>query len=565
MINNKCEEFRSWNRLEGTTRTENLEESLRADTYDPLWMMARQHQFGEFKANDCGTAVSMKIAYDTNEMKFSDGGSSFDFKECPPEAAVESVYPVLGLYESIEAGLHITKLIDLLPTESARMAVKEAVHASFPVVFNAEEQELNSEYYEMSMALGTQLIDGCALFTALDTNTAAVPQYATLTQVYTQYSEWYRELYSLPQNEHAVNWNPERLEYDATFTLDTAAQLKAPEYFSGNLEWFNFDLNESLVNSTNNKSIIESYLPTKLTFPGMPADRWWEVEDASVDVVNIDAHKTDISKLVVSEFAAMYSNDWLVAPLDVAYGTVAKVKSTLVKDTFGEYEYIENRVLADNHKEWDLFSLYNEAADTEIDGLVMFPAISKVHDSEPIEKVTFKRDEMANMVWAVEENIPDNMGGSMCGHQYAQRLAEKDTGQTSNTQRTPITTELSYEFMSTVPYNWIPFVPTHSEGSNRDIVFRRGALPRVASDGADYTLEPVAPRTHLMNPHGDLGYALAEEEVLKGGITVVASFQRARWYNGKTINWYGYKKVPGRNLKPSGLKLDYLHKNSLQE
>ncbi len=39
----------TWNRLEGRPRTENFTRNLSAEVRDPLWMLARQWQLGEFK------------------------------------------------------------------------------------------------------------------------------------------------------------------------------------------------------------------------------------------------------------------------------------------------------------------------------------------------------------------------------------------------------------------------------------------------------------------------------------------------------------------------------------
>jgi hypothetical protein len=46
----------TWNRLEGRPRTADFERSLRAEIRDPLWMLCRQWQFGEFQGEDAGSA-----------------------------------------------------------------------------------------------------------------------------------------------------------------------------------------------------------------------------------------------------------------------------------------------------------------------------------------------------------------------------------------------------------------------------------------------------------------------------------------------------------------------------
>ena len=47
----------SWIRLEPRSRNAEMDASLQARVYDPLWMLARQWQFGEFEGEDNGSPV----------------------------------------------------------------------------------------------------------------------------------------------------------------------------------------------------------------------------------------------------------------------------------------------------------------------------------------------------------------------------------------------------------------------------------------------------------------------------------------------------------------------------
>ena len=47
----------SWMRLEPRSRTAGMDTSLQARIYDPLWLLARQWQFGEFQGEDNGSPV----------------------------------------------------------------------------------------------------------------------------------------------------------------------------------------------------------------------------------------------------------------------------------------------------------------------------------------------------------------------------------------------------------------------------------------------------------------------------------------------------------------------------
>ncbi len=52
-----------WNRLEGRPRRPDFTRALKAEVRDPLWMITRQWQMGEFIGEDAGSPVSAKVAW----------------------------------------------------------------------------------------------------------------------------------------------------------------------------------------------------------------------------------------------------------------------------------------------------------------------------------------------------------------------------------------------------------------------------------------------------------------------------------------------------------------------
>jgi hypothetical protein len=51
-------------------------------------------------------------------------------------------------------------------------------------------------------------------------------------------------------------------------------------------------------------------------------------------------------------------------------------------------------------------------------------------------------------------------------------------------------------------------------------------------------------------------YYVHEEEVSRAGAIVSRSWQRARWYGGRTLLWSGLRKQSGRGEGRSGLGFD---------
>jgi hypothetical protein len=115
--------------------------------------------------------------------------------------------------------------------------------------------------------------------------------------------------------------------------------------------------------------------------------------------------------------------------------------------------------------------------------------------------------------------------------------------------------------MTSVPEEWIPFVPTHVPGDTREIQLQRGAMPRIL-DGDPDAPAKIRPQSALLRQGLDVSprqpYFVHEEEVPRAGVRLTLSFQRARWRDGRVVVWLGARKEPGRGESSSGLAFDTL-------
>ncbi|MFD4240318.1 hypothetical protein ACFWP3_01655 [Streptomyces sp. NPDC058525] len=109
--------------------------------------------------------------------------------------------------------------------------------------------------------------------------------------------------------------------------------------------------------------------------------------------------------------------------------------------------------------------------------------------------------------------------------------------------------------MSSVPENWIPFIPVHAPGQNRDIRLQRAAMPSAVGDD-----RLVRPRTSLLREGYDAGrrYFVHEEEVPQAGTKVTLAYNRTRWHDGRVALWLSARTHAGRGEASSGLSFDYL-------
>src|SRR5512134_3409209 len=58
-----------WNRLEGRPRADKFDRALRAEVRDPLWLLTRQWQMGEFRGDDAGSPIFTKVRLETTKLR----------------------------------------------------------------------------------------------------------------------------------------------------------------------------------------------------------------------------------------------------------------------------------------------------------------------------------------------------------------------------------------------------------------------------------------------------------------------------------------------------------------
>ena len=120
----------SWVRLEPRCRDDEMSEAVHARIYDPLWMLARQWQAGEFQGEDTGSPVLARWRADSAPItryyagaikkETNVGAPRYDAKAMPLEALVER-RPLRrptnegSLRLAVESGMHFLRMLDGQP------------------------------------------------------------------------------------------------------------------------------------------------------------------------------------------------------------------------------------------------------------------------------------------------------------------------------------------------------------------------------------------------------------------------------------------------------------------
>lgn len=396
----------------------------------------------------------------------------------------------------------------------------------------------------------------------------------------TRFQAWFRRLFYQPVEQNNPSWRPAYLEHQFSCSAPTGSTEKvlvADEYYHGHLDWYNFDIaREQSVRpaepvtpppADTEGAITHSFIPTNVSFGGMPNPRWWTFENWKTDLSFVKPDTPDLNKLLLLDFILIYANDWFVVPFTLPTGTIAQVSGLMVTDVFGDSTWIA-AAGSGSDEDWQRWNMYSMnvrgSEDVPADlSLAMLPVARKVLESKPLEEVYLLRDEVANMVWAVESQVPLATGRSKRGKEagYELRAKLQQLLDSTNPPLPPITYQanIRYQIVNSVPEEWIPLVPVHMEGSNREIQLQRAALPRILQNDNRKPVK-IEPRTSLLREGLEvapkLPYFIHEEEVSRAGIEIRKGFQRTRWYDGRVYTWLGIRKQVGKESGSSRLAFD---------
>jgi len=554
----------AFNRLEASPRSTDFTRSLRAEVRDAMWMITRQWQLGEFQGEDAATPVGARILSvqrQVDRVAIGTGPVQPYDDSIPIETRVERERLVGDLGLAIEIARSFWK-----SSPDVVAANRGALINKYPLTFVPDANDYAGT--QLYAAANTRWWDGYAMY--VDMTTAGVNPPAsrfrdwldgeatisgadktTLDSLTVGLLAWFARTYSQP-NVVENAWKTRQLEYAFSVATPTAQQsvLVADEYYQGRVDWYSFDLDsrQSMPNPDDgapapspDNEVLSSFIPTPIGFKGMPNPRFWQMEENQTDFGAINTSPTGLLHLVFAEFGLIYSNDWFMLPFPMPFNTVCGVEGIVVTDVFGVETLIRPAGQSQNttwHR-WSMFQNVDRAnAVQTASSFYLASSITHLLESEPIEKINFLRDEAAKMVWAVEEIVPSAAAGGVRGD-------ELEIGAPPPPPFVPAgSAAIRYVAGTTVPINWIPFLPVHLSGSTSEIQLQRARMP-AAPPPRGRLLSEVPPP-----------FFINEEEVPRAGVIVERTWQRARWTSGQTYLWLGRSKHAGRGEGASNLRFD---------
>jgi hypothetical protein len=530
-------------RLEPNHRTNGrVDLGLAARVHDPLWLFTRQWQLGEFAGQDAASPALVTITGHSDPLTAwrpagADTWTPFD-RAVPLDPIVEAepVGPTIDLRTRAEGGAYLRALLDahgladaaseLLPALALRVDAADGSLVGLVGVVGDDQPA------------DAGLLDGQRVAEAVASG--GLP--AALAPVTSVWLQWWQQRLA----DHTPDcFDPHRFEHAVEISVGGSV-LRAPEYLGDGLDWHSFDVDSSADDQAAAPGepyrFSDESIPSVVRYGGVPADRFWEMEDARIDLGATDVSTLDTGRMLLISFATVYGNDWFLTPLEVPAGSLTTIERMLVRDVFGRTHLLPRA--SHDDPEWSMFALHSDDEHPAATGLLILPTMQGL-TGEPLEHVGLTRDELANLAWAIQHTVTDDRGETLDvrsawlrGQDAAFAPVEMDE------LGMPV-----YRVQTTTPDYWFPLVPVMKKPGS--IHFRVATMNTEAP--------PVTPRGRLITP----GLWVHEEEVPREGAAVLRRPVLARWFDGSWHSWVRREKAPAGGESSSGLAFDTVRPTDL--
>ena len=487
----------TWSRLEPLPTSDDVADSLRARVADPLWLLARQWQFNEFRGEDAGSPVRAALSLlglpvaSLLPMQGDAAPRALDDASPPIEALVEHEQ-VLPAHPKLnaQAGQQLMRQWRAAGLGDALPALLAAFPAALPAPDDAVADNLGFVWHALLDARAPDALRLAAALRPLAGDAAAQAAFAAplgigadrLPAFAAVVERWLRWLDALALDGSAPGasayWNPHRLEY--AFALgagdpQSGARLEAVEYTDGRVDWHSFDVAPAepggapaFAPPALRRHAWPRLLPALAHYPGMPADRYWEFEDGRVNFGMATSAKSELARVALLEYALVFGNDWYVLPLTLPVNALYKVEpgGFVVADNFGGQVAIPPARNLDG-TQWTMYelSVAANAPRARLDDILYLCPAAETLEGPPLEHVILMRDEMANLVWGIERRVQGASGEPLDRRFESTRLSTTQSLRAPAGAAPAPGAPLAYRLQTPVAAHWIPFLPVKKQGA----------------------------------------------------------------------------------------------------
>ena len=512
---------------------EDLQRGFAAEVADPVWFLGRQWQMGEHQGENAASPVRVRIDYSGAPLEESpDRPGEFPGKVegqpiTPAEAIVEGEpddWWTLG--RRVRLGLSAAPLVDAAALPANQTAALRLVDLPPPY-------EVFSGGY-----------DGRALFEALQAQTLLPDGLQDALVNNGVFAE-------VPTALRIDHWDAKELVYAAELT-GGGTTLTIDRHDGGDVDWWSLETQGPLAVAPAPEPLFAR--PTRFRYPGAPHPRWWQIEDAAVDIGGFPPDRRHFPTMLLLDLILAHSDDWFTVPVRPPHGRIGDIL-TLHRVTVTDIFYEE--FVIEPPQEWSLFKVRK----LENTSLVLVPTVATPLVGEAIEQVTLGTDEDANLLLAVEERSDGRHLTSLTAEPAAQPANQPDFGGR---------TGYLYRPSTAVPHHWHPYVIDETPNVERRFVQARladytklqaGGVPPARDE--DW-LAPEA-RARLLRddrsaPPDEPVHQIAPSTVPVQGLRLDRRYVLGRRSDATPILWVQRRRLPLLSPSTSGLRFDVMEK-----
>ncbi len=300
----------------------------------------------------------------------------------------------------------------------------------------------------------------------------------------------------------------------------------------GDLDWYAVDADGPLLAPPTPADPVE-VTPGRLVYPGAPLLRWWQIEDAKVDIGGYAPDRAHLATTLLIDLIVNQSDDWFRFPVDALAGHVVTLDEVVVTDSFGQEWTLEPP------PDWSLFATEGLGPRS----LVVWAAAATPLAGPVLDEVVIGIDEDVNLVWAVEQRLDGRDVASEDDPPPEPPAALDASGRPG----------FAYRPMTRVPLHWHPYVVETIDGRRRFVQGRAADL-----SGATAVLLPPPASDLLVDPASGGVHPVHQLEpaaVPADGVRVERRTMLARDTTGAPVLWTQRHRQP--LLAPPALRLRF--------
>jgi hypothetical protein len=352
----------------------------------------------------------------------------------------------------------------------------------------------------------------------------------------------FAEVPTVRRDDH---WNPEELVYTTELTGGGAA-LDIRRHDGGDVDWWSLRARGELDAASAPDPLFAR--PTRFRYPGAPHPRWWQIEDATVDIGGFPPDRSHFPTMLLLDLVLAHSDDWFTVPVrppDGHVGDLLTLHRVTVTDIFGDDETVEPP------EDWSLFKVRGLDKTT----LALVPTVATPLVGDALEQVALGVDEDANLLFAVEERVDGRHLASLTIEPPT--LREPDFGDRVG---------YTYRPSTFVPHHWHPYIIDEDQPRRRFVQARlEDYTGRMHGDVPEEECLTPEPRARLLrddgaHPPADPAHQISPSTVPAQGLSLDRRYVLGRRSDGGPVLWVQRRRLSLRSPPTSGLRFDVMEK-----